>query len=256
MTTPGTQRTAGTAALAVVLCVVSVAPADFTPVFAPPGSEADHLAILEAYFSPGSPWSRTGTRTDGYGQPVDLTNGRLTATRVDDQGFGGVLDARVPLAGGVDDQTWTGVELAVSAVARYAGYTQELGYDLDGDEMGYIELFDLHGYGMNVHGDAILTLDPGATFTWVRDGNRGGRWSSRSADNSDQFDHMVAYYVAGLGDDRMHWMLFWEDLPAGGDRDYNDMVVEVTTATVPEPPLGLALLLAGGALALRRWRGA
>ena len=227
--------------------------ADFTPVHLPPSSEADHLSIFQAFYSPGTSWYAFGARTDTAGSLVDLTNGSLVATRVDDWGFGGVLDAGSPFFGEVDDQSWTGGGLTLTAVARYAGYTQEFGYDLDGDELGYVELFDLYGNHMNVSGSGTLELGPGDTLAWMRDGNNGGRWSSRIADNSDDRDHMVSYHVSGLNDDLARWMLFWEDLPNGGDLDYNDLAVEVT-ASIPEPGTGATIVLACGVLVLLRRR--
>jgi hypothetical protein len=227
----------------VVLTCVTGTRADFTPLHAPSAGEADHHSIFEAFFSPGTEWYATGWRTDAYGNLVDLTNGTLAATRVDDWGCAGILDARSPLSGEVDDQSWTGQSLTCTAVARYAGYTQEFGYDLDGDDMS--------GSQMNVSGSATLELGPGETIRWMRDGDGGGQWSSRAADNADELDHLVAYYVSGVGDDLTHWMLCWEDLPGGGDADYNDMVVEVS-ARVPEPGTGVTIVLVCGALLLLR----
>jgi hypothetical protein len=238
----------------VALAATPTTRADFTPVHMPPGGEADHLSIFEAFYSPGTAWHASGSRTDAEGNVVDLTNGSLVATRVHDWGFGGVLDAQSLFFGEVDDQSWTGGELTVTAVARYAGYTQEFGYDLDGDELGYVQLFDLSGNQMGVSGAGTLELGPGDTLAWMRDGNHGGRWSSRIADNSDDRDHMVTYSVSGMDDGLARWMLFWEDLPGGGDLDYNDLAVEVT-APIPEPGTGATVVLACGVLvSLRRRR--
>ena len=41
------------------------------------------------------------------------------------------------------------------------------------------------------------------------------------------------------------WVIAWEDIAGGGDRDYNDLVVEVSLAPVPIPP---AILLLGSGL--------
>ncbi len=211
------------------------------------------MSIFEAFYSPGTAWYASGARTDADGNAVDLTNGSLVATRVDDFGFGGVLDAQSPFFGEVDDQTWTGAVLTFTAVARYAGYTQEFGYDLDDDGLGYLKLLDVHGSRMNVSGSATLELNPGDSLAWMRDGNHGGRFSSRVADNPDALDHMVSYYVSGMNDDLARWMLFWEDLPGGGDKDYNDLAVEIT-APIPEPGTGATILLTSGVYILLRRR--
>ena len=230
--------------------------ADFTPVHQPPGKEASVAEILASFYSPGTAWAPTGGRLDDSGNPVDLSNGSLLAARIDDFGFPGVLDMGAPYFGDADDQSWTGASLTFNAVARYAGYTQEFGYDLDGDDAGYTKLFDVRGNKMKVSGSATLELKPGESLAWYRSGNHGGQWSSRTADNSDAYDHMIAYRMSGFGDDLARWMLFWEDLPKGGDLDYNDMAVEVTTvaARVPEPGVGTTMALACGAYVLLRRR--
>ncbi len=241
--------------LATIACVTfaSTTWADFTPVLGAPGAERDHLEIFADFYSPGTAWQTTGDRTDGSGSWIDMTNGILTATRVDDFGYSGTLDARRPYFGEYDDESWTGTLLNFTAAARYAGYTQEFGYSLDGDDRGYNKLFKVRGNKSNVHGSATLELEPGASVSFMRDGNKGGQWSSSVSENSDGLDHMVTYSVTGFDDDLARWMLFWEDLPGGGDRDYNDLAVEVTTR-VPEPGTGLTIVLVCGVLAIMRRR--
>ncbi len=97
-------------------------------------------------------------------------------------------------------------------------------------------------------------------------------WSSDPTLNSDGLDHMITFYfpeLAGVSfyidtdDDGVQdgqiqltsdtYVLAWEDLPGGGDIDYNDTVFLVTrVAPVPEPIT--ALLFSGGfaAMAARR----
>ena len=246
---------ATTTCLAIIACATSVgtAWADFTPVLDSRGSERSHLEIFSDFYSPGTAWQTTGDRTDGSGSWIDMTNGVLTATRVDDFGYSGTLDARQPYFGQFDDESWTGTLLTFTAVARYASNTQEFGYALDGDERGYRQLFNVSGNKSNVHGSATLALEPGESVSFMRDGNKGGQWSSSSSENSDGLDHMVAYSITGFNDDLTRWMLFWEDLPQNGDRDYNDLAVEVTTR-VPEPGTGVTLVLACGVLAIMRRR--
>ena len=94
-----------------------------------------------------------------------------------------------------------------------------------------------------------------------------GTFYSDSALNLDGFDHLVAFqgegdrvrikpFAAGIWASN-EYVLAWEDLYGGGDRDYNDMVimVESVTPTIPVPePSTLLLLAAGliGAAAFRR----
>jgi len=228
--------------MAAVVLLGSTANAGFTPVASPIYSgEVDHATILEAYYSPGSTWASFGTRTDGAGQSVDYANGSLTATRVSDFGLGGILNPAATALPAADDALWTGTAYELRAVARYASYTQEFGYDLSGDGLGYVKLFDVSGWGTAVSGSATLALNSGDTLTWNRAGT-GNLFSSRPGDNLDELDHMVSYRISGLGDGRNHFVLFWEDLPCGGDHDYNDLVVEAVA--VPEPGTLVALLAA------------
>lgn len=232
-------RTVG-AMLLVALAVPCFA--SYTSVGGPAGSEAGHLEILAAYYSPDAAWLATGVNADGVGTPVDFSNGTLTAQRVDDFGLGAALD---PLAapGQADDQVWQGGEYEIHAVARYAGYSQIVGHDVLGDDQGYLPLFTISGSGMNVTGHASLTVPADATFAWIRSGNKGGIWSSDMSQNSDGADHMVTYYISGIDDGYDHWLLFFEDLPNAGDHDYNDLVVEVVALPEPGTLLGLLPLM-------------
>ena len=78
-----------------------------------------------------------------------------------------------------------------------------------------------------------------------------GLWYSDTGLNADQFDHMVAY--EGVGDTvklptrpagqwgANEYILAWEDLSGGGDKDYNDFVIMMESVT-PVPVPGAILL--------------
>lgn len=234
-----TARAVGVIAAAWLL--VCGASADFLPLFGAPGRELDHTEIFEAVYSPGTAWVPFGTRVDGQGHPIDFTNGALQAVRVDDYALGGVLDANTGAAGLTDDQVWGGGPVTINALARYASYSQRLGYDALGDAAGYVNLFDVSGSGLNVSGTAVLDLVPGQTWAWARAGT-GQTYYSVPALNHDQQDHLVTYQLQGLADGRSRWLLCWEDLPNRGDKDYNDLVVELS-APVPEPASAVLLLM-------------
>lgn len=75
---------------------------------------------------------------------------------------------------------------------------------------------------------------------------------SDTSENADDFDHMLAYQ----GTNNRHFLLAWEDLPGGGDRDYDDFVVSARgIEPVPEPA---SAVVWGALIALTlsavRWR--
>jgi hypothetical protein len=82
----------------------------------------------------------------------------------------------------------------------------------------------------------------------------GGKtyFSNSSLNPDNKFDHMVAYQGDGSPQwfDSKMFILGWEDLSGGGDRDYQDFVVKMSgLKTMPAVPLPAAawLLLSGAA---------
>ena len=224
--------------------------AGFTPVWGPAEGEASQAEILQSIYSPGIPWTPFGSRVDGFGRAVDLSNGSLRATRIDDFGLGGMLPVNGVQTGQADDSIWAGGPAGATAEARYAAYSQRFGYDLDGDGTGYINLFDVGGSEMDVTGDGTLNPGPEQTYAWGRSGD-GGTYFSDPARNINGLDHLVTYRLTGVNDDQNHWVLFWEDLVDLGDRDYNDLAVTIA-APVPEPQSALLTIIGLGLAAARR----
>jgi hypothetical protein len=219
-----------------------------------PGPEPGHASIFASYYSPGTSWTAWGDRRDSAGRAVDFSNGELIATRVDDAGIGGLLNASVSFGGASDDQRWSASgDLHVRAVAKYAGWTKAFGFVRGGSGTEYEKLFDVGGDKMGVRGEATVSLAPGEALSWVWLGTNGP-WFSVAADNPDGLDHMLTYQVSGLNDDTQRWMLFWEDKPGGGDMDYNDLVVEVTADKVIPEPGPVVLLVVGWACYMARRR--
>ena len=236
-------------ALVLALAVVAPAVAEMTEVLPPcvPG-ELSHEEILEAVYS-----------VDFVASGMDFFSpgkeGGISAIRFDDElTLSDVLDVVVGQFGTADDQVWGNGDITATAMARYASYTQQFGYDAG---EGFVVLFDVSGSGTKVDGSATVDLID-RTWAWGR-GNSDGtnRYYSEIDRNRDGLDHMVTYRINGLDTNETVWMLFWEDLPGGhsrrcaSDRDFNDLAVEIRA--VPEPAT-LFILAAGLPLIIRRKR--
>lgn len=181
----------------------------------------------------------------------DFTNGLLTAIRVDDD----------------HDKTFTGHILGGRMLARFAGYHQQFGLYDDG---AYTNLMDLSGWGQPVSGTMDEVDLTGGAYKFGRAGG-GHTYSSDPADNVDQGDHLLTYKLvvsdevaaniaAAVPNQKLPdlYVLFWEDMPMNrGDRDYNDMVLELAVQPVAVP-LPAAALMGGvmllGVMARRRWK--
>ena len=216
-----------------------------------------------------------GTFTPSLGRAFDLTNGTIVAERIEDRvnpsireggGEGRPInmagDGFAEGTGGPEptDQLWNANFTGATAEAKFALYPQDFGF-FDGATGGsYRKLFDLQGSGFNVTGVANLAPAAGHLIRWGRSGE-ARTFSSREADNSDAYDHLITYEIHNVppqgvpgGGSTTRWLIFWEDafLNEPSDLDYNDLVVEIRATAVPEPAMGaLALLGLFGALARR-----
>jgi hypothetical protein len=144
------------------------------------------------------------------------------------------------------DQLWaaspTGGNVGVQVTAVFAGYTQNLGYVQGG---AFTPL--------------ITTASPGESASAPIDGaflfadltgpvGHPTLFTSDPESNPDggpfPIDHMVSF-LATAGAYEGQYILAFEDLPQGGDKDFNDLVFLASgVAPVPEP--GTLVLLGGG----------
>jgi Domain of unknown function (DUF4114) len=151
----------------------------------------------------------------------------------------------------VDDsieQLWlnNGDTSNVIAMAKYAGYTQELGY-MQNDVFHSLVAVTGTGYAVTGSAQFTVTNTAGDPFAFA-DRTNGLVWSSFVSANVDGKDHMVTYEIVDPQSAVSRYVIAFEDYNRLGDQDYNDLVVEVDGVTpnnpVPEP---MTMLLFGPA---------
>jgi hypothetical protein len=168
-------------------------------------------------------------------------------------GSGGILDTLYGLSNlerisdsFTGDQLWelSDAAASVTVVAKFAGFSQGFGV-IPGSSGGPFTSLLTQIANVNP-GSPGLSVDlPALTgeFRFGNDPSGAPLWSSLQSDNSDGgLDHMVAWRITTTG----NYVLAWEDLAGLGDRDYNDLVVEVRGAAPATPEPGTLLLIGAG----------
>lgn len=235
----------------------SPAHADFTETDG--SGEMNFREILDGIYNNGVS-TFTGEEFGGGGYTSGIG---ISAYRVDDFGSpGGSLNiitghgnTGTPGSSSALDQLWNDGIATITGEAKFAYFSQAFGYT---DAGGYHELFEVpvghSGFFEPVI--QIFNVDlTGPGWRWDRsdangDATPGARhWSSdQSLNTDDHVDHLITYEILGLGGNDKTWLLFWDDQHGGGDRDFNDLVVEIRAAVVPAPAaawlglLGLTLV--------------
>jgi hypothetical protein len=149
-------------------------------------------------------------------------------------GPGGILDTLYGLENLVRidddvDQWWINRDGAATARARFAGSTQTLGF-IDASQV-LQPLFTETGDGFAVSGTGTLPHEDALPiFRWGLQPSGAPQWSSHPRDNTDRADHMVTWLIAD-GPGTGNLVIAWEDLSGLGDRDYQDLIVELSHVT-------------------------
>jgi hypothetical protein len=162
----------------------------------------------------------------------------------------------------LNDQLWKladpGGQPVVKArvIAKFGGFDVTLDIDeagqgatISGDGFNNKYFSDLNnGYGTQLFSAEDIEIPYSAAdfvFSLFSDVNQQTFYSDPSKNIIDDlFDHMVTFEVTGGREGTLvnelglthSYVIAWEDLLGGGDRDYNDLVVEVAfVQPVPEP---------------------
>ena len=170
-------------------------------------------------------------------------------------GSGGILDSEFGLSNlqRIDDaldQYWnvTGSEVTVTAVAKYAGFSQDFGFISADDSFTSL----LYVPYMDGQSNTFTIADSGSPFRFGLDPSGSPLFSSDPLDNvicgryhcSGPKDHMVSWLITD-GEYAGDYVIAWEDLKKLGDRDYNDLVVRVSGASVVPVPAAVWLFGSG-----------
>lgn len=157
------------------------------------------------------------------------------------------------------DKIWNPANGTATTRAMRADFAQDFGYipDLNSDNIfdeSFVSLFTMPGFTYETGLDGPgASFDSGeVNFLMALKSGAEPMWTSQPDQNSDALDHMVTWLITGNegNPDNVigNRVIAWEDLTGGGDRDFDDLVVEINVGAVPIP--AAAWLFGSGLLGL------
>jgi hypothetical protein len=144
-------------------------------------------------------------------------------------------------------------EAKFSAVGRAT-----FGFFSGADAARFNPLFSVRQYGfakpqnpITAELDPAKTNDPFRFGAFFGTGRLGRMYSSDAEQNFFDLDHMIAFQILKDGQKTDVYVLAWEDARGLGDRDYQDLVVQVSgVRTANTPPSLLPTIPAPAAMGL------
>jgi hypothetical protein len=239
-------------ALTTLLVLSGSAFADFTSVSYRPGgnsAERNQAEIMARFYGSGTfntaDFTLSGNDFVGQGSYSGITFQRINdfVTGMPASTVGSNLQVRNGNTAGSTDQVWQDGTVYVSLAAKYAGNSQAMGWKSGSTGGSYSNIFN----GLIIDPTGVVTSPvpnsftaaPGSDFRLVRsaagDGTGDPHDSRVSENTADSLDHMISYEILGLHNGRRTYLLFFEDVNGGGDRDFNDLSMELSVI-VPLPP--------------------
>jgi len=188
-----------------------------------------------------TPWN-----TDGTGSEQNLYDPDTTHTSILNTLYSNQVKRIDDFGAGITDQIWLNLNGSATVEAKYASYTQDLGYIAGTSGGSFISLTgSITGNGYAGALSAATSLSPGLPpaltyFRWADNTSGAPLWTSKIADNSDGLDHMVTFLITG-GQSAGNYVIAFDDQCGGGDRDFQDLIVEVS-GVEPIPAPGAILL--------------
>lgn len=192
------------------------------------------VAALSLMLMTTSVWAGFTTWLPAPNEPnldeiLDNLYGLSNLVRVEDTGDNGT------------DILWPNSGATVNARAKFTTDRMAFGYLPGSSGTAYENLFTARSYGyLSGLTAAVSPTLSGNVFRFAMRPRTDLIWSSNPFDNDGGMDQMITFRITGSGGEKNNqigsYVLAWEQDSWLGDRDYNDLIVEVSgVSPVPEP---------------------